>query len=114
MSSNSNPDICFSYQNGADILPTLHNNPQLKLVATFHTHPHEPGYAPPKNCHIKDADDPTAVFGDGASTADYAAVNSLGWNVPMYILDFDHVHRIRPHQHFGGSIHTEARSKNCN
>jgi hypothetical protein len=112
-SSNANPHLCTATLNGADFTPIFQNGGTV--VGSFHTHPHDPGTAPPSNCNIRGAQNPGAVFGDGASPADYGGVNSPAFPIPMYIVDPTHVHRIRPGERFSRrGPHTETRSTTCN
>lgn len=110
-SSNSAPDVCFATLEGTDLTQSFQNG--QTLVGMFHTHPHNPGQPPPATCHVKNSGLPGAHFGDGASDVDYVAVNDSSWSVPSYIVDFRHVHRIRPGDTPGSPLHTERRSNNC-
>jgi hypothetical protein len=109
-SSNSNPDVCGATPNGNDLQSV---NAWGDVIAYFHTHPHTPGATPPTTCHTAGAQYPGAQFGDGPSLPDYNAVNDPTWPVPDYVVDFDHVHEIKPGEHLGDPYDTENRSTTC-
>ena len=113
MSSNRAAALCASTLDGNDVSPVFNSGIPVKLIATFHTHPHPEGVKPPSNCMATGASDPGAVFGDGASLDDYSSVNDDAWKIPQYIVDAKHVHRINPKEHIGDPDHVDQRSTKC-
>jgi uncharacterized protein YjbI with pentapeptide repeats len=111
-SSNARPNLCNAKLDGADFTAIFQQG--RTVIASFHTHPHDVGQPPPANCNASGAQLPGAQFGDGPSRADWNAVNSPSFPIPIYIVDFDHVHRIRPGERRTRRPHTENRSPTCN
>ena len=110
-SSNATPTLCTARLNGADFTPIFQNGGTV--IASFHTHTHDPGTTPPANCNIRGAQFAGAVFGDGASPADYNAVHNPSFPIPLYVVDRTHVHRIRPGERFSRAASAPHREPLC-